>query len=252
MQSELFFIDENQIGISQKKRKRKDFGDMSASNYPNFTMELLFGPMNPLDDEDDEDYIPDTEGTPQEHLFITEPESSEVIAKRTRRNVDLHDVDLTQLENILPPSPPSDKDKEDEEEAYRNFLASILKQDDLPLIEEDENDVDFTLPDEENRKRVKFDSEEYRNDRGVHVSKQEIEELMQDVRSLGNFVPLNINNTKRRKTFDKNSPSKSSSPQFYYNALSPFLPNQYEQLRHQLRFTYSSVIVTHVGTTSRC
>lgn len=235
MQSELFFMEENQIRTSQKKRKRKDISNDQISPYPNFTMELLFGTINPLDEEDDEDYIPDTEGTPQEQLILPEFESSEVIAKRTRRNVDLHDVDLSQLETILPPSPQSDKDKEDEEEAYRNFLNSILKQDDLPLVEEDDNDTDFTLPEEEIHMKYNVDSEEYRNDRGVHVSKQEIEELMQDVRSLGNFVPLNTSAAKRRKASDKNSPSKSSSPHFYYNEFSPFLPNQYEQLRHQLR-----------------
>src|SRR5690606_19681936 len=94
----------------------------------------------------------------------------------------ISDVGLDHLESFLqetPPSPlvqPTEDDTYDEE--YKRFLAKLLAGE---LDEEDVNDADYIyLEDDSLHNPQQFDSEEYRNDRAVHVSKEEVAALTEE------------------------------------------------------------------------
>jgi hypothetical protein len=87
----------------------------------------------------------------------------------------------------------------DDPTLYRTFLAA-LQSGELSALD-DENDADYQEEEEEQKKLTDvFDSWEYRNDRAVHVSQKEIEELLQEYEGDFPVEMLSSEGTTTRRT----------------------------------------------------
>ncbi|KAK3097280.1 hypothetical protein FSP39_008314 [Pinctada imbricata] len=185
-------------------------------------------------------------------------QEEENIARRTRSKVSLEDTSILDLEaNFVPPDfTPDMYDTECylEDDIYRGFLTSLIKppenENTNDTVDDEENDPEFNILDELDKldkiKEVtKKDREkdEMRNDRGVQVSKKEMNQLMDELfqfyEETADWEEEDNEDVKRNVTITKNQLKKKWS-ETGYDSTSEDLTNimctsQRQQLADQMR-----------------